>query len=148
MTGSSLAVFGLTRKPHVAKCDLRHFSAMGDSLLERFSSRLQEEMERRELSANQLAKLSQVGQTSISRILAGKQDPSLEIVDSLSKAMGIPAWFLMVAANSVQTTIIQPPGVDNSTSVISLPKRYPPIFTAEQQGPAAKKTRARGVKRR
>lgn len=141
MSTASLAVFGLMRKPHVASPIFGQLSPMRESLQELVVRRLGEEMAERRLSANGLARLCGVGQTSISRILAGKQDPGLEKLEELSVGLGIPAWYLLVEKNTAQAKIIRPP----STKVVPLPSPYPRVFAASQ---TVKKYRVKGGKSR
>lgn len=93
------------------------------SLTELFALRLEQEMENRGLSANALAKVSGVGQRSISRILRKEQSPGLDIVEQLALALGLPAVWLLEARGSTSK---------NSGKVVPLPNPYPPIFAAKQ----------------
>jgi transcriptional regulator with XRE-family HTH domain len=102
---------------------------MQSDLAKLFARRLQEEMDARQLSANALAKLAGVGQRSISRILLpeghkDRQTPSLDIVDSLARALGLPPTWLLEAVGITSS---------RQQKVVSLPTRYPPVFAAQQQ---------------
>ena len=91
--------------------------------------RLKEEMHARGLSSNALARLCKdrkldVGYATISRILSGKQDPTLQKVDALAEAIGLPAWAMMTGADQLEQVVIKPP-----QNVVRLPAPYPKIFT-------------------
>lgn len=131
MTRTSLAVSGLLFKPHVANGEFRHLSPMGEALKNLFRRRLQEEMERAGISANALAARTggAVGQTTISRTLRGDQDLTIPKVEALAEALGVPAWYLLTDADSVETRVIRTPEV-TSKNVKKLPKPYPAVFNA------------------
>lgn len=100
-------------------------------------------MRARGLSANALARHCKdreldVGYASISRILAGKQDPTLEKVDALAEAIGLPAWAFMTEADALEQTVIRPP-----QNVLKLPDPYPRIFGKKTEE-RAKKIKRRG----
>src|SRR2546421_39579 len=77
--------------------------------------RLREEMDARgQLSGNVLAKRAGIGQRSVARILLpdghkDQQTPSLDVVDKLSNALGVPAWALLVEADAIEQRVIRPP---------------------------------------
>lgn len=112
-----------------------HSSPMGESLKDLFRRRLQAEMERAEVSANALAARTKgaIGQTTISRILRGNQDPTLPKVEALATALDVPAWYLMTDSAVVETRVIRAPDVPLG-NVKELSKPYPAVFSASQKG--------------
>jgi transcriptional regulator with XRE-family HTH domain len=112
---------------------------MGDkrwksALQETFSRRMAEEMTSRQLSANSLARMAQklghtITQPTVSRILLGKQDPSLEKIHAISEALGVPAWFLLTESGESEQRIITPPPRPN---VVTLGSPYERIFLKKQ----------------
>lgn len=101
-----------------------------------FAKRLQEEMDARRLSDNALAKLAEVGQRSVSRILlpAGHKDrqtPSLEVVEKLADAMDLPPWYFFMEAEEAGREVIRPPAPPK-TVVTRLPG-YKPTFSSASE---------------
>lgn len=134
---TSLSASGLVVNPYVDYRRICHLSAMKSALQRMFVKRLQEEMTARRLSANALARLCKaseldVGYATISRILSGKQDPTLQKVDALSSAIGLPSWFLFTESSQVEQRVIKPP-----TNVVRLPDPYPKIFGPKAPQPKA-----------
>lgn len=88
-------------------------------------------MNRAEVSANALAARTKgaIGQTTISRILRGDQDPTLPKVEALAIALNVPAWYLMTDSAVVETRVIRPPEVTPG-NVKELSKPYPAVFSA------------------
>lgn len=84
-----------------------------------FAERLSQELKARGLSHNQLAKVSGVGQRSISRIIKGEQDPTLGTVQAIADTLGMPV-VLFLTANV-------PTGKPDKT-VRYLRNPYPPII--------------------
>ena len=127
-----LAASGLPVKPHVASGRIMHPSPMGESLKDLFRRRLAEEMETAQISGNALAAKTRgaVGQTTISRILRGSQDPTIPKVEALAEAMGLPAWYLLTDADTVETRVIRTPVTSN---VAPLPKPYPNVFRSHDK---------------
>lgn len=113
---------------------------MEKTLRELFVDRLKDELEERKISVNGLARLvkGDVGYGSVSRILAGKQDPTLAKVEALAKAVGLPAWALMVEAGQVEQRVIRPP-----QNVVKLPNPYPKIFPPASESPSKAKAKKR-----
>jgi transcriptional regulator with XRE-family HTH domain len=118
-----------------------------------FVQRLREEMgedTENEISDNELARRSKgaISQTMISAIKRFAHDPSLEKVQAIAEALGVPAWFLMTPKDRVQQRVISPPIKESlqttTTKVVELPPRYPKIFGKRnhhhQGGLKAKKT--------
>ena len=132
MIERSLAVFGLERKSYVASPKLGHLTPMRETLQNLVVRRLAEEMQERRLSANSLARICKVGQTSISRILAGKQDPSLEKIEELAAGLGVPPWYLLVEREATASKVISPPSPKPREVVVSLRAPYPRVFAAQQ----------------
>lgn len=101
-----------------------------------FVERLAEEMEVRGISAAALAKLTKstahpISQASMSRILAFKQDPTLEKVYTISEVLGVPPWYVLVHSEEVEQKIIRPPTVMHGVNVAKFPN-YPKIFSQSQ----------------
>lgn len=97
-----------------------------------FAKRLKEEMDARKLSGNGLARIAakaghRLGQPTISRILDGKQDPSLERVYAIAESLGLPAWFLLTDASQVEQRVIRAPAV--RPNVVQMKSPYKNIFT-------------------
>lgn len=114
-----------------------------------FVDRLKEELEIRGISSTALAKLTKqagrpVAQASMSRILAGKQDPTLEKVYAIAEALGLPPWYLLMHSGEVEQKIIRAPSVVHSTNVSTFPG-YPKIF--QDRAPYSKKALAHKKKK-
>lgn len=118
-----------------------HWDKVKSQLQALFIRRLHEEMKKQGLSDNALSarcdalKLP-VGQSSVSRITGGRQDPSLENVHALAAALDLPAWYLLTEANDAGWEIIRPPAPPRRASVTDLPG-YPATFTSASE-PAPK----------
>lgn len=133
MISGTLAVYGLPCKPHVARGLFGQVSLMRP-LKTIFAERLSQELTDRQLSGNALAKVSGVGQRSVARILVGKQDPTLGMVDDICRALGLQAVQMLTANKRIK----------GASNVRVLTSPYPPIFKDHpQQG-----EKSRRVKRR
>jgi transcriptional regulator with XRE-family HTH domain len=122
---------------------------MKSDLQKLFIRRLGEEMDARAMSDNALAKLArtighEIGQTSISAIRRGKQDPSLEKVNALADALGIPAWVLFMEPGQIEQRVIRPAALPKN--VVKLANPYPPMLHRGESHQHGKK--AVGKKRR
>jgi transcriptional regulator with XRE-family HTH domain len=110
---------------------------MQHDLQKHFIQRLTEEMEARGLSDNQLAKNAKskgysIGQTTISLIKRGKQNPSLQKIQAIADGLGLPAWFLLADPAQVEQRILRPvvqPQPNGTKKVLELPSPYPKIFS-------------------
>lgn len=130
MVSDILAASGLQRKPHVARRPFCDPYGVDSDLQELFVRRLKEEMAARAISANALASLakkmgSPIGQRSVSRILLGEQDPTLQKVHAVTQALGLPAWALLMESGQIEQRVIRP--VAAPQNVVKLPNPYPPI---------------------
>ncbi len=65
---------------------------LGAQVAQAVSRALAEAMEEQEMSANALAKASDVNRQAIAHVLAGKVWPDLLTVASLEGALGVPLW--------------------------------------------------------
>ena len=168
MMRASLAVSGLTCKPHVASSGIGHASRMRPKakkiywdkikspLQKLFVQRLHEEMAKQGLTDNGLAARCKdvglpIGQSSVSRITGGRQDTSLEVTYALAAALGFAnaPWYLLTEADSARREVIRPPEPPPG-KVASLP-RYPKTFTepSDHAGKAVSvPAKAHRVKRR
>lgn len=102
-----------------------------------FVQRLKEEMGD-DLSDNELARRAggSISQTMISAIKRFAHDPSLEKVEALAGALGVPAWYLLTSRDRVQQTVITTPVKKTlQTKVLELPRPYPKIFGKKSQTP-------------
>jgi transcriptional regulator with XRE-family HTH domain len=143
MNTTNLSVYGCRVNPHVDTASFCHRGGMDKPktpLQKLFVERLLEEMEVRGISAAALAKLTKstphpVAQASMSRILAFKQDPTLEKVYTICEVLGIPPWYVLVHSEEVEQKIIRPPAVVQPMNVAAFPT-YPKIF---QQGQSPSK---------
>ena len=54
---------------------------------------------------SELAIRSGISQKSISNILSGRQSPTLDTVELLSGALGLPAWSLLVSVSEKENTL-------------------------------------------
>lgn len=77
-----------------------------------------------EISANALADAAGVGQRSISRILRYEQDPSLELVERISRALGLTAVQMLTPSGPVK--------VSTRSNVEHLSNPYPTVFTVKR----------------
>lgn len=114
--------------PHGVKSELQRL----------FVKRLEEERKARGFSINGLARATKgrVGYASVNRILAGKQDPSIEIIEALVDALGLPAWAFFTEADQMEQRVIRPP-----QNVIRLPDPYPRIFSRKPEEPSTRKVK-------
>lgn len=114
-------------------------------LQQTFARRVREEMEARQMSGNALAGLAKkmgrrLGQPTISRILEGKQDPSLERVSAVAEALGLPAWYLLSEASQAEERVIRPPALPQK--VVRLSSPYPKLG---QKGAKLDQTISKGL---
>lgn len=139
----SLTVNGLSCKPHVFEDQKWHLSHMrfGSPDLDKalklcqtelqrmFLRRLDEEMKEQKISANALAAAArlkglELSQVSVSRILRGAQDPTLEKIHAISEVLGIPAWALLTDEHTVEQRVFHRPSAERS-NIRKLPAVYP-----------------------
>lgn len=73
-------------------------------LVQNFRENLRDHMSSRGLSQRQFAERSGVSTVTINRILVGKNSPSLEIVDRLADALGVPASRLLASPEKKSKT--------------------------------------------
>ena len=116
---------------------------MSQALYKLFVQRLIEEMDGRGLTKNDIASRAKslalpLSQPSVSRILSGKQDPSLEKVDAFATILGVPSWYLLTDKAQVEHRVISPP-----QNVVRLQQPYPSIFSRRPAESAAKKRKRR-----
>jgi transcriptional regulator with XRE-family HTH domain len=100
-------------------------------------------MDARTISANALAAFAKklgysLGQTTISRILRGEQDPTLQKVYALAEALGMPAWALFIEAGQIEQRVIRPAAIPRN--VVRLPSPYPPMVQKRENGHTGKKS--------
>jgi transcriptional regulator with XRE-family HTH domain len=145
MSNDTLNRFRLKVKPPAAYGHLGHLSPMRKQVDEKkitselqatFVRRLNEEMELGGISDNQLAALCAkanlpVGQSSISRITKGRQDPTLTVVYRLAKGLGISPLALLVDGHQIGQRITRY-DIAVQQKVARLPTPYPKIFTSLQ----------------
>lgn len=125
---------------------------MPDELKKLFVQRLDDEMRRKGVSANQLSRIAKlqgnrISQTAISNILRGEQDPSLSKLQAIAKALDLPAWSLLINGSQLEYKIIRPV-VAEPKNVVDLPSPYPRVFDAKpseshKKSPPARKKRVR-----
>lgn len=112
--------------PNVDRPPFCHARPVEESLQKKFGRRLAEEMKARSVSGGELARRvaglgEKFGVSTISRIKNGLQNPSLDVVDKICRAMDLPAWFLMTDDAQVEQRVIKTP----SQKVVSLGVKYP-----------------------
>lgn len=99
-----------------------------------FVERLKAEMEQAGVSGNQLAQRAKIGQSTVSRVLSGKQDPTLGMIGQMANAIGLPAWSLLLEADNIEQRVIRPrTNVVPQHKVVKLPSPYQPIFPRAEQ---------------
>jgi transcriptional regulator with XRE-family HTH domain len=111
-----------------------------------FRRRLREQMAG--MSHNELARRTggAVSVKSVSRVLQEdptkeQQVPTLDTVDALAAAIGLPAWYLMVEKDEAGHEIIKPP---QTPKVVGLPQPfYPPVFSSPRATYKARRRRNR-----
>lgn len=104
------------RQAKVALC------GMHSKLQALFVERLKEELADKKLTPNAFAVLAKqhgVGYGSIFRILKGKQDPTLSMVNAIADALGLPTWYLLTRKDQVEERVIRMPA-----NVVTLPDPY------------------------
>lgn len=102
-----------------------------------FRRRLKEQMAG--MSHNELARRTggALSVKSVSRVLQEdpameQQVPTLDTVDALAAAIGLPAWYLMMEKDEAEREVIKPP---QSPKVVGLPQPfYPPVFSSPKAG--------------
>jgi len=102
-----------------------------------FRRRLREQMGG--MSDNELARRTRgmLSQKSVSRVLQEdptkeQQVPTLDTVDAIAEALGVPAWYLMMEKDEAGREVIKPP---QSAKVVGLPQPfYPPVFSSPKAG--------------
>lgn len=111
-------------------------------LQRQFVERLVEEMTQRDISDNALARASQgrISQTMISAIKRFDHDPTLEKVNAIADALGVPAWFLMTRQG--EQRVITPP-----KNVVHLPSPYPKIFSRKPEEKSRLRPTGRRIKK-
>lgn len=129
MFTTSISASGLLCNPHVDKGRFCHPLGVKSDLQKLFVRRAAEEMTARAISGNELVKIAKrrghrIVQATVSRILAGKQDPTLEKVNVFADCLGLPAWFLLTEAGQAEQTVIRAP----STNVVKMASPYPKTF--------------------
>lgn len=146
MRGDTLALNCLRSKHHAASAGFCNALAMGatkkepkSDLQKLFVQRLIEEQG--ETSDSELAARSKgrISQTMVSAIKRFHHDLTLEKVEVLADAVGVPAWYLLTQKDQVEQRVIRPP----SGNVVKLPDPYPKIF-----GKKSQESLSRRVKRR
>lgn len=150
----SVSAYGVNADVHARRfCDAMSVAKAPwkSDLQETFARRVREELGRRQMSGNALARLAEsmnleLGQPSVSRILKGKQDPSLEIVAAIAQALGVPAWYLMTEASQVEERVIRTPAMQQK--VVRLRSPYPSIGTERKKQDSEPSQRAVGKKKR
>jgi transcriptional regulator with XRE-family HTH domain len=148
MSDRSLYISGTGVNPYVYKrrfCDAAGVQQPDENLKKLFARRLREQMEDQGLSGNELAKLAKVGQSTVSRVLTGKQDPTLEVIESLASGLDYPAWALLLDSRHIEQRLIKPVlAPAPQEKVVRLPTPYAPIFSQ----PQAKQVRHKASQRK
>lgn len=112
---ATLAGFGLKGKPHVANPKTEHrggvrrpkkiyWEKIKSPVQRVFVIRVNEELDAKGWSDNILSAICDdqgngIGQSSVSRITGGRQDPSLEMVHAIASGLDMPAWKLLTHAD-------------------------------------------------
>lgn len=128
-----------------------HEDQIKSPLQKLFVRRLQEEMKKQDVSDNALSarcddlKLP-VGQSSVSRITGGRQDPSLENIYALAAALGFAAapWYLLMDAGAARREVIGPPEPPKPQNVANFPSQRK-FFSPPSNSVNMTKTRRRKV---
>lgn len=110
---------------------------MQSELQKLFMRRLAEEMESRALGANAAHRMAKrmgytISQSTISRILAGLQDPTLEKLHALADVLGMPPWALLMEPGQIEQRVIRPIAASRQ-NVVRLPDPYPKIFQNKEE---------------
>jgi transcriptional regulator with XRE-family HTH domain len=76
--------------------------------------RLDEELRHAEISANALAKAAkekelELSQVSVSRILRGEQDPTIEKLNAISQVLGVPPWAFLTEDYTAEQRVFRTP---------------------------------------
>jgi transcriptional regulator with XRE-family HTH domain len=133
MIDVTLAGYALKGKRYVASRELVQLTPMSEPDLGKlFLLRLKAEMDGRQISANQLARLAKnrghkIGQTTISLILKGKMSPTIKKLQAIAAGLDVPAWYLLTNNVHIEERIVRP-FVAAQQNVTQLPNPYPPIF--------------------
>lgn len=151
MLTRNLAASCLSVKQNVTRGDFCHPFRVSSELQKLFARRLEEEMRARAMSAAALARVAKrmgykISQTSVSNILRGDQDPTIEKIEAITEAIGVPAWFLLTEAGQVEQRVIRPVSAA-VPNVVKLPNPYGPTF-ARQEDKKPEKARAHSRRKR
>lgn len=104
-------------------------------------------MQARAMSAAAMARIARrmgykISQTSISNILRGDQDPTIEKIEAVTEAIGLPAWVLLTEAGQVEQRVIRPMS-PSGQNVVKLPSPYGPTFRQEDKKPDKARTHSK-----
>ena len=94
------------------------------------ADRIREEMEKRHISQNRLAKLAQISQAGLNSILHGKASPRENTLQAIAKALGLRVSDLVESAETISENI---PPRDIPNLNITLIARGMEHMTEDQQ---------------
>lgn len=147
-----LSASGLHVNPHVDTRDFGHAGCVQQTELQKlFIQRLRNEMESRALTANAAARMARrmghsMSQSTVSRILSGDQDPTLQKIQVLAEVLGIPAAALLLEPGQVEQRVIRIISPQRH-NVVSLQSPYPRIHTRKRDETSGEKTRGKPRKK-
>lgn len=133
----SLYTSGTGVNPYVNKRVFCDAESVSTDLQKLFVQRLKEEMDAAQVSGNVLAKRAGIGQSTVSRVLNGKQEPTLGMIGQLADALQLPVWALFLDAAHIEQRVIRPAiAPAPQQKVVRLPTPYPRIFQASEPKPS------------
>lgn len=124
----------------------RHPANVNRELLRLLGKRLGEEMAARSISQNRMRGMAaqmgyKLGQSTVSRILAGKQDLTLGRLSVLADILGVPPWFLLTERDQIEQRVIRTPTIPKN--VVHLGDPYGPMLRRSEEPPGGKKVAAK-----
>lgn len=152
MVSDRLSASGLHVNPHVDTSDFgQPFAVQQTELQKLFIQRLKQEMDARALTGNAASRMAKrmgytMSQSTVSRVLAGLQDPTLSLIGTLAEVLGIPAPALFMEPGQIEQRIIRLLPA-NRQNVVSLPSPYPRIHARKRDETKSEKPRASGRKK-
>lgn len=136
MNDMTLAESCLVGKQNVDKAGLVHAWPMPEHLKDLLIRRLNEEMERQEISDNELSRRAakkgyKIAQNTVSLIKSGGMNLSLKKLEALAAGLDVPAWLLLAEGVEVEHHVVRPVAKAQQ-NVLELPPAFPKIFSKKQ----------------
>lgn len=147
MSATRLSGYGLAVNPYVDTPAFRHPVGVNRELLKLLGKRLAEEMDEKAITQNRMRQMAaqlnyKLGQSTVSRILAGKQDVTLGRLSILAECVGVPAWYLLMERDQTEQRVIRPAALPQN--VVKLASPYPEMVRRKGDKPVGKEDKPGG----